>query len=99
MREPLTIAVAQPVPTVEAHAAAIREANARLVVFPELSLTGYELEAEAPEDLSAIVAACAATASIALVGAPVGGSIAMLRVDGDGAEVAYRKTFLGGDEV
>lgn len=99
MREPLTIAVAQPVPTVEAHAAAIREANARLVVFPELSLTGYELEAEAPEDLSAIVAACADTGSIALVGAPVGGSIAMLRVDGDGAEVAYRKTFLGGDEV
>lgn len=99
MREPLTIAVAQPVPTAQAHADAIREANARLVVFPELSLTGYELDADTPEDLSAIVDACAETGSIALVGAPVDGSIAMLRVDGDGASVVYRKSFLGGDEL
>jgi predicted amidohydrolase len=97
--EPLTIAVAQPAPTVEAHAAAIREAGARLVVFPELSITGYELDADAPEDLSAIVDACAETGSIALVGAPVDGSIAMLKVDGSGAAVVYRKSFLGGDEL
>jgi predicted amidohydrolase len=99
VREPLTIAVAQPVPTARAHADAIREANARLVVFPELSLTGYEQDADAPEDLSAIVDACAETDSVALVGAPVDGSIAMLRVDAKGASVVYRKSFLGGDEV
>src|ERR687896_603222 len=53
MREPLTVAVAQP-PCVShdvqanaiAHAAAIRAADAHLVVFPELSMTGYELDAE-----------------------------------------------------
>ncbi|WP_028063264.1 carbon-nitrogen hydrolase family protein [Solirubrobacter soli] len=99
MREPLTVAVAQPAPTVEAHAAAIREAKARLVVFPELSVTGYELDADAPEDLSAIVDACAETGSIALVGAPVDGSIATVRVDEEGASVVYRKSFLGGDEA
>lgn len=48
MREPLPIAVAQPlcVPydvaaNAAAHAAAVRSAGARVVVFPELSLTGY----------------------------------------------------------
>ena len=68
MPEPLTIAVAQPrcaaknvrLNAVE-HAATIRRINARLVVFPELSLTGYELDAA-------------------------------------GAEIAYRKSYLGGDE-
>ena len=54
MREPLTIAVAQPLSmpydvaaNALAHAAAVRAAGARVVVFPELSLTGYELDAPA----------------------------------------------------
>jgi predicted amidohydrolase len=87
MREPLTVAVAQPpcvahdvAANARAHAAAIRApeaAGARVVLFPELSLTGYELDA-APVDpgderLQPIVAACAATGTVALVGAPVTG--------------------------
>jgi predicted amidohydrolase len=115
MREPLTIAVAQPVchpgdleANVLAHATAIRAAGARLVVFPELSLTGYELDAPvvAPDDprLAPIVDACRETASIALVGALVAGArgsdnIAMLAVDGTGARVAYRKIWLGTTET
>ena len=51
MRTPLTVAVAQPDctpgevgPNAASHAAAIADATARLVVFPELSLTGYDLD-------------------------------------------------------
>ncbi len=89
------------------HARLIRAAEARLVVFPELSLTGYELDADAvsPEDdaLGTIVAACTQTESVALVGAPVGDEhgrahIGMLRVSSAGIEIAYRKSYLGGDE-
>lgn len=75
-------------------------AGARVVVFPELSLTGYELDA-APVDpsdprLAPLVAACTATGALALVGAPVAGEhIATLAVDGGGARVAYRKMWLG----
>ncbi len=107
MREPITIAVAQP-PCVSydvaanaaAHAAVVRAAGARVVVFPELSLTGYELDAPAlaPDDplLAPIVAACAETGSLALAGAPVPGEyIAMLAIHETGAEVAYRKMWLG----
>ena len=77
------------------------------MVFPELSLTGYELDAPAiaVEDarLAPIVEACAATGSLALVGAPVHGDagqshIAMLAIDGSGVRVAYRKMWLGGAE-
>ena len=114
MREPLTIAVAQPqcVPydvaaNAVTHAATVRSAGARVVVFPELSLTGYELDAAAitVEDprLMPIIEARAETGSLALVGAPVRGEagrshIAMLAVDGTGATVAYRKMWLGGTE-
>jgi predicted amidohydrolase len=115
MREPLTIAVAQP-PIVSydvaanalTHAATIRAAGARVVVFPELSLTGYELDAPAiaPDDprLMPIVEACAETGSLALVGAPVEGAagrphIGMLAVDGTGASVVYRKMWLGPAEA
>jgi predicted amidohydrolase len=111
MREPLTVAAAQP-PCVAydvtvnavAHAAAIRRAGARVVAFPELSLTGYELDAPAigSDDprLAPIIAACAETGSLALIGAPVRGDggcshIGVLAVDGDGAAVAYRKMWLG----
>jgi predicted amidohydrolase len=110
VREPLIVAVAQPrcvacdvAANAEAHGAAVREADARVVVFPELSLTGYELDAPAVavEDarLAPIVEACAETGSVALVGAPVQGEagrhIAMLAVDGTGLTVAYRKLWLG----
>lgn len=90
------------------HARAICPAKARLVVFPELSLTGSELEAEAvsPTDdwLAPIVEVCAATGSVALVGAPVRGAqgdlhIGMLRVDSAEVEVAYHKNWLGPAEA
>jgi len=80
----LSVAVAQPpcvahdvAANARAHAAAIRDAGARVVVFPELSLTGYELDA-APVDpadprLAPITGACARTGTVALAGAPVAG--------------------------
>ncbi len=114
MREALVIAVAQPrcvsfdvAANALTHAATIRAAAARVVVFPELSLTGYELEAPTIDHsdprLAPIAAACAETGSLALVGAPVAGQagrphIALLAVDGSGVSVAYRKTWLGGAE-
>lgn len=114
MRTPLRVAAAQPACTAgdvaanaRAHAGTVRAARARLVVFPELSLTGYELDADpvGPDDpaLAPLVEACAATGTVALAGAPVADAegrayIAMLRVDGAGARVAYRKTWLGGAE-
>ena len=115
MREGIVIAVAQPrcvsldvAANALTHAAAIRAANARVVVFPELSLTGYELDAPTVDTgdprLAPIAAACAESGSLALVGAPVAGEagrrhIALLAVDGSGAAVAYRKTWLGGSEA
>ncbi len=111
VRPPLTVAAAQPpivagdlAANAHAHADAVRAAaGARLVVFPELSLTGYELDAPLvdPGDpaLAPLVAACAQNGTVALAGAPVAGAhIATLRVDGAGVTVAYRKAFLGGDE-
>ncbi|MGW0818013.1 carbon-nitrogen hydrolase family protein [Streptomyces viridiviolaceus] len=107
----LTIAAAQPrcvahdvAGNALAHAEAVRAADARVVVFPELSLTGYELDAApvAPSDerLAPIVAACAETGTLALVGAPVPGPhIGVLAVDGDGARVVYGKTHLYGAEA
>jgi predicted amidohydrolase len=113
-RQPLTIAVAQPqielgdvVANAAVHAAVVVEADARVVVFPELSLTGYSIGAEPiePTDdrLAPIVSACETSGSIAIVGAPVAGRnddvfIAILVVDGAGASVAYRKIWLGGAE-
>jgi predicted amidohydrolase len=114
MREPLSIAVAQPlcVPydvavNAVAHAAMVRGAGARVVVFPEMSLTGYEMDAPAitvkDPRLTPIVEACAETGSFALVGAPVQGEagrshIAMLAI-GTGVTVAYRKMWLGTTEA
>src|SRR5687767_14924315 len=99
-RAPLRIAVAQPAciacdvaQNAAAHAAAVRAAAARVVVFPELSLTGYELDAPAisaaDPRLAPIVRACAETEALALVGAPVHGEagrphIAMFAIDADG---------------
>ncbi|HEY0003062.1 MAG TPA: carbon-nitrogen hydrolase family protein [Actinoplanes sp.] len=99
----LVLAVAQPpvIPLDVArnavtHAAVVRASAARVVVFPELSLTGYELDAplltENDPRLEPLIAACAATDTIALAGAPVDGpSIATLVIDRGGARVAYRK--------
>jgi predicted amidohydrolase len=114
MREPLTVAVTQP-PCVSydvaanalTAAATVRSAGARVVVFPELFLTGYELDAPALDvgdpRLAPIVDACAEAGSLALVGAPghgdAGGShIAMLATDDNRAAVAYRKMWLGAAE-
>ncbi|MET8277649.1 carbon-nitrogen hydrolase family protein [Micromonospora sp. NPDC005174] len=110
-RTPLRLAVAQPpcVPldvaqNARAHADAVRAARARVVVFPELSLTGYELRGPtvAVDDprLTPLVDACAEAGTLALAGAPVAGDhIGMLAVTGDGVTVAYRKMWLGGVEA
>jgi predicted amidohydrolase len=99
----LIVAVAQPhvvpldvVTNAVTHAAAVRAAKSRVVVFPELSLTGYELDApllaEDDSRLAPLIEACAATGTIALAGAPVEGPhIATLAIDGDGARIVYRK--------
>jgi predicted amidohydrolase len=54
MREPLSVAAAQPpcasyevAANATTHAAVIRAADAHVVIFPELSMTGYELDADA----------------------------------------------------
>ncbi|MFJ4187079.1 carbon-nitrogen hydrolase family protein [Kitasatospora sp. NPDC089509] len=114
----VAVAIAQPVcaapgrpdtvaVNVGRHAEAVREAGTRLVVFPELSLTGYDLTAPAvdPADprLAPLVEACAATGALALVGAPVAEadgreSVATLAVTGEGATVVYRKMRLHGAE-
>ena len=114
MRERLTIAAVQPLirshdvaGNAGRHRDAILAAGADVVVFPELSLTGYELDSAAlsasDERLTPIADACRTTDSTALVGAPVAGisggrSIGMLAVNADGAQIAYRKMWLGGDE-
>ena len=107
----LVVAVAQPpvhpldvAANATRHAAAVRASAARLVVFPELSLTGYDMDAPllSPDDprLRPLIDACAATDTIAVAGAPVAGAtsaagphIAMLLIDGAGARVAYRKLY------
>jgi predicted amidohydrolase len=115
MRGPLSIAVAQPVcvpydvaANAVTHADAVRSAGARVVAFPELSLTGYQFDAPsiALDDprLMPIVAACAAAGAVALVGAPVDGPaghshIAMVAIDGAGASVAYRKLWVDSTEA
>jgi predicted amidohydrolase len=110
---PLEVAVAQPVChpggiglNAAAHAAAVRATSASLVVFPELSLTGYVLDAEVVDlaggALDPVVDACASTGATALVGAPVradgGRRIAVVAVTAAGAAVAYCKVHLGGEE-
>lgn len=110
-RSTLSVAVAQPACTahdvaanVARHVAAVHAARARVVVFPELSLTGYELDATAlsldDPRIAPLVVACRETGTMALVGAPVaapGGleAIAMLAVDGDGVRVAHLKAWPG----
>lgn len=115
MRGSLTVAVAQPacdeldvVHNASRQAGVVRRAGARLVVFPELSLTGYDLAAPAvaADDarLDPIRAACDSADAVALVGAPVWEDdgreyIATLAVTGESTTVAYRKMHLHGEEV
>jgi len=113
MTEALSVAAVQPVCVARdvganavAHAGAVRAAATRLVVFPELSLTGYELDAPAVSStdprLVPILEACREADAVALVGAPIERDgrvyIAALRIDSSGVRLAYRKTHLGGDE-
>ncbi len=95
--------MAQPAATAAAHAGAIRRSGARLIVFPEMSLTGdfYDAPPVAVDDarLAPIIDACRATGAVALVGVPVAGPcIGVLRVDGEGAAVVYRKMFVASSE-
>lgn len=89
------------------HADLVRLAEARVVAFPELSITGYELDADVIEvgdvRLEPIRRACATYGAVALVGAPVrselGEHIGVLRVDADGSTLAYRKMWLSEEEA
>lgn len=109
----LSVAVAQPAirshdlgGNAAAHAEAVRRAQARLIVFPELSLTGYELEADAvalsDSALEPIIAACRETNAVALAGAPIiegdRAFIATIRIDRSGVRAVYRKTWVHGQE-
>jgi predicted amidohydrolase len=84
-------------------------AGAALVVFPELSLTGYELERIAaepqlalrPDDprLAPLREACVAAGTTAVAGAPVDGELAAIVLHGDGrAPDVYGKQNLDGPE-
>ena len=107
----LRLAVAQPklvahdvAANAYAHASSVDEARARVVVFPELSLTGYELDAPvvALDDarLEPLIDACLRNNCLALAGAPIDGPfIATLAITGAGATVAYRKQWLGDVEA
>jgi predicted amidohydrolase len=115
MREPLSVAVAQPlcVPydvasNAMTHAAVVHAAGARVVLFPELSLTGYQLAAPAVTErdprLLPLAEACEAAGVLALAGVPVPGEagrphIGMLAIDPAGITVAYRKIWLAAAEA
>lgn len=113
MRSPLTLAVAQPrchpydvVANVAEHASIVAQAGARVVVFPELSLTGYHFDAAplATDDprMLPLLETCAAHEAIALIGAPVTSNgnlhIGMIAVSANGADVVYHKMYLGAAE-
>ena len=90
------------------HVAAIEGTDAEVMVFPELSLTGYGMEVEAIdlEDprLSPLADVCRSSGCVALVGAATTDSpgqhshISVLRIDSTGVSVVYTKMFLSGDE-
>lgn len=109
-RPPLILGVAQPrcdrgdlVANARHHAECIRAARARVMVFPELSLTGYHYDAEALNAghpaFGQIVEACQHIGTIALVGAPEASSdgrfLTMWYVATSGARPLYRKMWLG----
>ncbi len=110
----LTVAVAQPESVlhdvdfnVQRHAEAIYQADAQIVVFPKLSVTGYAMDAKpvSPDDerFAPIIRACGERGTVALVGAPTLGHdgdarISVLGVDGERARCVYDKVWLGGEE-
>jgi predicted amidohydrolase len=114
VKQPLTLAVAQPrtvdgdvVANAIAHAAVVSAAGCRVVVLPELSLTGYVLDSPAVDcdepALAPLVRACTRHGTVALAGAPVidaagARSIAILAVS-DRVRVVYRKMHLGEAEA
>jgi len=98
-----------------AHAALIEQAageGAEVVVFGELSLTGYELDlieqrpelTLAPDDgrLEPLVDACRATAAVAVVGAPVSHNgarlLAAIVIDAHGVRDVYGKRHVHSSE-
>jgi len=115
MPRQLRLGVAQPVSfvgdleaTVASHVDLLRGLAAEVVLFPELSLTGYDMAADAvdPNDLrlEPLVDACTEASLVALVGAPTrtrdgnGRYLSVLAVGHGGVETVYAKQFLGGDE-
>jgi predicted amidohydrolase len=91
---------------VAAHADAVRRAKSQLVVFPEMSLTGYAFDAPVVNPSShlllPLIDACREVGTTALAGAPVSlndrTGIGVVEVDADGARVVYAKMSLGGPE-
>ncbi len=113
-RPPLILAVAQPrcdggdlAANARHHAECIRAARARVVVFPELSLTGYHVDAEAltadHPAFGPVIEACQHIGTIALVGAPEqapdGRYLSLWYVATSGARPLYRKMWLGEAEA
>lgn len=115
-RLPLTLTVAQPLTVVgdveanvAAHAAAVHSAGARVVVFPECSLTGYDFGTVPIEvddaRLQPLASAARECAAVVFAGALVRGdsetrpSIGVLWFQDGVVDVAYRKMYLGADEV
>ena len=115
MARVLRLAVAQPHlvlgdldANVARHVDVLRGLDAEIVVFPELSLTGYDMGVSAvdpgDERLEPLVDACAAASMTALVGAPTrtrdgaGRHISVLRVGDGSVEPVYAKQHLGGEE-
>jgi predicted amidohydrolase len=90
------------------HAVLVGSVEARVVVFPELSLTGYDMNvAPVAEDdpvLVPLVDACRSGELDWLVGAPTAGTfdgarrISMWRIDASGVSTVYSKIHLGGEE-
>lgn len=111
-RNELRVAVAQPewspadlTTNIRRHVQIIATANAQLVVFPQLSLCGYNLWAEplaiSDARLEPLRQACADHDATALVGAlvrDVHSYIATLVVRPDGIRIGYRKMHLHGPE-
>lgn len=111
--QPLTLSVAQPLSVpgelaanVAAHVELIAASQARVVVFPELSLVAYD-HAVAPISLSSVELQPLREVviqydSVALVGAPVKihqhQFISFIRIDVQGINVVYLKTCMTPDE-
>lgn len=105
----LSIALGQPLPvpgdlatTVANHVAIVKAANCDLVVFPELSLTGYFMDAPIidfeSEEVAPLQQACAESETVALVSAPIHQGnkdyIGVVLIDAEGPTVVAAKSCL-----